>query len=151
MEKMQDAAPLMGRMLLAHVFIVAAILKLSNFSGTAAFMSSVGVPAAPLLLAASLPIELAGGLMIVVGWKARWAAAALAVWLVVVTPLFHAFWGLEPARMADQLNHFMKNASILGGLLLVVAKGAGSLSVDERRARARQREAVLMPANGMGR
>lgn len=149
MEKMQDAATLIGRVLLAHVFVVAAILKFSNFSATAAFMNSVGVPAAPALLAVSLPIELAGGLMIAVGWKARWAAAALSIWLVVVTPLFHAFWGLEPAQMSDQLNHFMKNASILGGLLLVVARGAGSMSLDARQTRIRQK-AVLVPANGMG-
>lgn len=133
MKDMQGAAALIGRVLVAHVFVVASVMKLVNFAATAGFMTSLGVPYASVLLGLSLPIELVGGLMIVVGWQVRWAALALAAWLVIVTPIFHAFWGLDPIRTQNEMNHFMKNVSILGALLFIAAMGPGRFSVDACR------------------
>lgn len=135
MKDIQGAMALIGRVLVAHVFVVASVMKLMSFAATAGFMTSLGVPYAPVLLGLSLPIELIGGLMIVVGWQVRWAALALAVWLVIVTPIFHAFWGLDPIQTQNEMNHFMKNVSLLGALLFIAAMGPGSLSVDACRTR----------------
>ena len=135
MKDMQGAAALIGRVFVAHVFVVASVMKLMNFAATAGFMTSLGVPYAPVLLGLSLPIELIGGLMIVVGWQVRWAALALAAWLVIVTPIFHAFWGLDPIQTQNEMNHFMKNVSLLGALLFIAAMGPGSLSIDACRTR----------------
>lgn len=135
MKDKQEFMALVGRALVAHVFIVASVMKLMNFAATAGFMTSLGVPFAPVLLGLSLPIELACGVMIVVGWQARWAALTLAVWLVVVTPIFHAFWGLDPIQTQNQMNHFMKNVSILGALLFIAAMGPGGYSVEALRTR----------------
>jgi putative oxidoreductase len=130
MHKLEGLAIVAGRILIAQVFIVATILKASNFTGTAGLMTSAGVPMAPVLLSLSLPLELVCAAMIILGWKARWAALVLSGWLIVVTPLFHGFWHYEGLEAANQLNHFLKNVSLLGALLFIVGRGPGTVSLD---------------------
>ena len=83
----------------------------------------------------------AGGLSVLTGFKARWGALALVLFLVPVTAIFHNFWTLQGMEQQMQMIHFMKNLAIMGGLLSIVARGAGLASVDECRAKARSASA----------
>ncbi|MNC92228.1 Inner membrane protein YphA [compost metagenome] len=78
-------------------------------------------------------MELIGGLLIVVGWQARWAATAIFLFLIPTTFIFHNFWAVDAAQQGMQQIQFMKNLSIMGGMLYVMAFGAGPLSLDNRR------------------
>ncbi|MFM0150313.1 DoxX family protein [Paraburkholderia sp. RL18-085-BIA-A] len=122
-------APLAARLLVAHIFMLGALMNVWAFDGTVAFMNSLGIPAAHLLLSLSLPFEFIAGLMIAVGWKARWASLALLAWLIIVTPIFHRFWNISPAEVQNQMYHFMKNLYLMGALLFIVAFGSGPISL----------------------
>ncbi|SRR5687767_5441437 len=124
--------PLAGRILLALIFLLSGYGKIGAFSKVAAGMAAKGVPLAEFALVITIALEIAGGLMLVFGWKARWAATGLLLWLIPVTLLFHNFWAADPAQHQNQLNHFMKNLCIMGGMLYVMAFGSGPLSVDSR-------------------
>lgn len=119
------AAPL-GRLLLAALFIQAGWGKIAGYAGTAGYMASAGVPG--FLLPLVILTELGGGLLLVLGWQTRIVALLLAGFTVLASLLFHA-------NVADpmQMLMFMKNLSITGGLLMVVAHGAGAVSLDARR------------------
>lgn len=114
-----------GRVLLALLFLLAGGSKLGAYGATVAYMSSAGVPGA--LLPAVIVTELGGALAVILGWKTRAAAALLAGFSVLTALTFHN-------NFADQVQMvmFLKNLSIAGGLLLLVANGAGPLSVDRR-------------------
>ena len=123
-----NAAELAGRVLLASLFLLAGLSKLGAYSGTAAYMASAGVPGA--LLPAVIATELLGALAIILGWKTRVAAALLAGFSLLAAFTFHN-------NFADQTQMimFLKNVSITGGFLLLIANGAGPLSIDRRSAR----------------
>jgi len=76
-------------------------------------------------------IEFGGGLLILLGWKTRWSALALAVFLVIITPIFHNFWSAPPDAHMEQVINFQKNVSILGGMLLLYVLGPGRYSLDK--------------------
>ena len=130
MNTQRDWAALVGRVLLALAFIISGFGKVTDFVGTTSLIASQGLPLPPLLTAVSIAIELGGGLAIAAGWKTRWAALALAVFLIVITPVFHAFWAAPPEQVMMQNINFMKNVSILGGALLLFAFGPGRFSID---------------------
>ncbi|MEE9157780.1 MAG: DoxX family protein [Gammaproteobacteria bacterium] len=127
-ELVQRYGSIVGRILLAAIFIVAGMNKLLNFGGTAAYMESAGLPMVEVLLVATIVIELGGGLMIALGWNARWAALAIFLFIIPVTLIFHDFWTVEGQEMQNQLNHFMKNLAIMGGMLYVIIMGTGPYS-----------------------
>lgn len=131
-----NAAALAGRVLLALLFVQSGFGKITGFTGTAAFMASKGMPMAEVLLVGAIAIEFLGGLMLIAGFHARWAALAIALFLVPTTLIFHNFVGLEAEAAKGQLTHFMKNVTILGGMLMVFAFGPGAWSLDARRGRA---------------
>ena len=79
------------------------------------------------------PIELGGGLLLLVGWKARWAALLIFLWLIPTTLLFHNFWAVPPEQYMNQQNHFLKNVAIMGGMLMVWAFGPGRFGDGARR------------------
>jgi len=126
----QRYAPLIGRILLALLFIISGYGKIGGFAQTAGYMASKGLPMAEVLLVLTILIELGGGLMILVGWQARWAALVLFLWLIPVTMVFHNYWGVDAAQMRNQFNHFFKNLCIMGGMLYVVAHGSGPFSLS---------------------
>jgi len=115
-----------GRVLLAHIFLLAGISKISAYAGTQGYMEHMGVPG--ILLPLVIALEIGGGLALIVGWKTRWVAYALAAFTGVAAIKFHA-------NLADQMQMimFMKNWSIVGGLLLLAVHGAGSFSLDKSR------------------
>ncbi len=126
----QNWVALIGRIALALIFILSGVGKLEALTATESVMTSHGIPAAPLLIWPIIAVELLGGLALAVGWKARWAAAILALFIVPATLIFHAFWAADPAQAMDQQIHFLKNVSIFGGVLTVAAFGPAGYSVD---------------------
>lgn len=131
MNGQKDWAALLGRILLAAMFVISGFGKITGFEGTAGYIASKGLPLPQVLAAIAILIEFAGGLAIVAGWKTRWAALAFIVFLIVITPIFHAFWAVPPEQVMAQKINFMKNCSIVGGMLLLFAFGPGRYSVDK--------------------
>jgi len=127
-----DTAALLGRILLAAIFIKSGWGKIGGFEQTAAMMASKGLPVAEVLLVVTIAVELAAGILLVIGYKARWAALAIALWLVPVTFAFHQFWGIPADQVMNQTNHFFKNVAIFGGMLMVFAFGPGRYSLDRQ-------------------
>jgi len=108
-----------------------------GFAGVAAWMNGAGIPAAGLLLALTIVLEIGGGLALLTGYQARAAALALAAFLVPVTLIFHGFWHADAAEFQNQMNHFLKNVAILGAMLTIASvesqrrpalRGAGALN-----------------------
>jgi len=123
-----------GRVLLALMFIMAGFSKLGNISGTAGYIASGGLPLASVLAVVVGLLELLGGIAIAIGFHARWAALALGLFTIAASLLFHKFWAVAPEQAFVQQLMFMKNLSVAGGLFIVAALGAGPVSVDARRA-----------------
>ena len=127
---LSNTAVLVGRILLGALFIISGFGKITGYEGTAGYMASKGLPFVNLLLPAAIAIELGGGLLLAIGYKARWAALAIFLFLIPTTLIFHAFWGIDPKEAAMQQINFLKNVSIAGGMLMVFAHGPGAYSVD---------------------
>ena len=128
--------PAAGRFLITLLFLRAALGKITGFTAVAGMMAKKGVPFAEVFLAGAIVLEVAGGLMVLLGWHARLGALLLAVFLVPATLMFHNFWAVDPAQMREavnQANHFYKNVSILGGLVFIIGMGPGPLSLRPER------------------
>jgi putative oxidoreductase len=111
----------LGRALAGILFIVSGINKIFSFWYVVGWMNSAGIPAAGLLAVLTIMLEIGGGLALVTGFQARIAAAALASFLVPVTLIFHGFWHADAAEFQNQLNNFLKNVAIFGGMLVLFA------------------------------
>jgi putative oxidoreductase len=125
-------APLIGRILIASFLIPAGLQKIAGFSATAGYISSVGLPAPALGVVIAIVMEVLVAGMLLVGFKARWAALALAVFCLVAAFFFHNYWASPPDRQMMQQINFFKNCAIAGGLLFVYAFGPGPYSLDTR-------------------
>ena len=125
-----------ARVLLALMFVLAGIGKLGGLEGTAGYIASKGLPMPMVLAVAVGVLELVAGVLLIIGWQARWAALALAVFTVVASVLFHNYWAMPAEQQMMQQLMFMKNLAVTGGLLFVFAYGAGTLSLDARKAAA---------------
>ena len=130
---LQDTLALVGRLLLAWLFVPAGWGKIAGFSGVAGYVASRGVPFPEVCAAIAIAAELGLGLLLVVGWQTRWAALGLAIFVAVITPIFHGYWALPEAQQMMQKQAFDKNIAVVGGLLVLAAFGAGRLSLDGRR------------------
>jgi putative oxidoreductase len=133
--------PLAGRSALALLFIVSGLGKLADPAATGAYIASKGLPLATLLAALAGAIEVAGGLSVLLGARARWGALALAAFLVPVTIIFHNPAGLEGMAAQMEMIQVLKNLAILGGLLTVASLGAGPVSLDSKLAARRAERA----------
>jgi len=129
----QGITVVIARVLLALMFVLAGIGKLTGLEGTAGYIASKGLPAPMVLALATGVVELVAGVLLIVGWQARWAALALALFTVVASVIFHNYWALPAEQQMMQQLMFMKNLAVTGGLLFVFAFGAGALSLDARR------------------
>jgi putative oxidoreductase len=126
----RDTAALVGRILLAVMFILSGFGKIGGFEGTVGYIASKGLPLPQVVAALTVALELGGGILLAIGWKARWVALAFAVFCLLAGLIFHNFWAVDAAqKMAQQIN-FLKNLSIAGGMLMVFAHGPGAYSVD---------------------
>lgn len=132
MEMLNRYGPLVGRVLLALIFITAGFSKITGFAGTVGYIEAYGLPMAQIAAIIAIVVELGGGIMIAVGWKARWGAAALFVFVLIASVVFHAFWAVEADQVQLQNIMFMKNIAIMGGMLYIMAYGSGPMSVDKK-------------------
>ena len=130
---LQDTFALLGRILLAWLFVPAGWSKIAGFAGTAGYIASKGLPMPEVLAAAAIAIELGLGLLLLVGWQTRWAALGIAIFTLVITPIFHGYWAMPEAQQMMQKQAFNKNLGILGGLLAYAAFGPGRFSLDAKR------------------
>ncbi len=128
----QNAMALVGRVLLALMFLLSGIGKIGGFAGTVAYISSVGLPLPSVLAAASLVLEIVAGIALIIGYKTRWAALALVLFTIAAAVLFHNFWALPADKQMMQQIIFMKDIAIAGGLLMLAIAGPGAWSVDRR-------------------
>jgi uncharacterized membrane protein YphA (DoxX/SURF4 family) len=117
-----DVLALVGRLFVAIIFLASAFGKITNFDGTLQFMEAHGMPAVALLCVAAIAVEALGAIAVILGYKTRWGAAGLAVFVVAATWVFHTG--------PDQRIHLLKNIAILGALLLVIARGPGDISLE---------------------
>jgi len=125
-----DWASLLGRIGLGLLFLWSGYGKIAYTAANVGYMQAYGMPAADILIWPAALVEVIAGAMLVFGWKARWAALALIVFTVPATFIFHAYWGVPADQVMNQQIHFMKNLAIVGGLLSVLAHGAGGLALD---------------------
>jgi len=128
----QNLLALVGRVLLSIMFLWSGYGKIGGFAGTVGYIGSVGLPMPEVLAALAIVVEIGAGIALVIGFKARWAAAALAVFTVLAAVLFHNYWAMPADKQMLQQIMFLKNLAITGGLLMVMAFGAGAWSVDRR-------------------
>ncbi|MDG2423829.1 MAG: DoxX family protein [Phycisphaerales bacterium] len=122
---MQALLPLVGRILLAAIFLWSAIKDIRGFEATAKMMGEKGIPIPSIFLLGAIVFLLLGSIAIILGIKARWGAVLLILFLIPTTVIFHSPNGDEV-----QFIHFMKNLALIGGLCMVVANGVGPVSFD---------------------
>ena len=120
--------PFAGRVLIGLPFAMSGLGKLAAYGATTAMISAAGLPVPPLAFAVAVAIELGGGLLLIAGYRTRFVAAGLAVFALATAISFHSNFADQ-----NQMIHFLKNVMMAGGLLQIVAFGAGALSVDNRR------------------
>ena len=133
LSSLQHPFSLVGRVLLALLFLPAGFAKLTGFAGTVGYIASKGLPLPELAAVAAVGIELGLGMLLLIGWQARWAALGIAFFTVVITFIFHNFWAMPAAQVMQQQQAFFKNIAVVGGLLTVAAWGPGAWSFDGNR------------------
>ena len=126
----QHWAALVGRILLALIFVSSGFGKIGGFEGTAGYIASKGLPLPQVVAALTILVELGGGILLILGWKARWAALAIAIFSLAVAFIFHGYWAVPADQHMAQYLSFWKNVTIAGGMLMVFAFGPGRYSID---------------------
>lgn len=124
-ERHRDALILLARILLTVLFVMSGFGKLTDFAGTVGYMSHVGAPMPSVAAAVAVVMELLVGLALLAGFRVRPLALALLVFVAGTAILGHPFWTMEGAERALNQVQFLKNLSIMGGLLLLAITGAG--------------------------
>jgi putative oxidoreductase len=130
---MNNALNLVGRLLIAALFLPAGLAKLSGFEGTVGYIESVGLPLPAVAAAGALALEILGSVALIVGFQTRIVAAVMAVFTLVASIFFHAFWAAAPEQAFVQQLLFFKNIGVIGGLLVLVSSGAGAWSIDAKK------------------
>jgi putative oxidoreductase len=120
--------PFAGRLMIGLPFAMSGLGKLAAYGATTGMIAAVGLPLPPLAFAVAVAVELGGGLLLVAGYHTRYVAGVLAVFALATAVSFHSNFADQ-----NQMIHFLKNVMMAGGLLQIVAFGAGALSLDNRR------------------
>ncbi|HVZ29332.1 MAG TPA: DoxX family protein [Asticcacaulis sp.] len=137
MTQTQRYLPFFGRLLIAVIFVLSGIMKVTAPGDTVNEIAAAGIPLAPVAYVIAILIELVGGLLLIVGYQTRWTALVVAVYCVVAALFFHNNFADQ-----NQMINFLKNLAMTGGLLQIVSFGAGSFSLDARFGRDRQTETM---------
>ena len=135
MNSANDITTLAGRILISVMFLISGFFKVGGYAQIVAYATAVHLPAPGVAIAAAAAVELAGGLAILVGFKTRFAAWLLFLYLIPVTYVFHNFWAVQGQEQQMQMVNFLKNVAIMGGLLVLSVNGAGVYSVDGKLAK----------------
>jgi putative oxidoreductase len=135
MKSIENTTNLIGRFLMASLFLPAGVTKLMGFNGTVAYFGSLGLPMPSIVAIAVIVIEILGGLALIVGYKVKLSAIILALFTLGASLIGHAYWAVpaDQAFVAKLL--FYKNIAIVGGLLILASLGAGRLSMDQAQAK----------------
>lgn len=131
-ERYRNEELLVARVLLMALFVIFGLDKFLNFSGTAEYMESVGLPLPTLAAFSALVMEFFVGLAILLGFYTRPLALALLLYTVITALIGHRYWALTGGVRLDTMIHFYKNMGIAGGLLLLCITGPGRYSLDRR-------------------
>lgn len=123
---------LLGRILLATLFLGACISRLTGIAAATAYFTKLGFPMPDVMVWLACLVELVGGVLLILGWHTRRAAWLLILFVAIATAMAHRFWQFDGAQYVNQMNHFLKNLAIIGGLLYITAFGPGAVSLDER-------------------
>ena len=130
---MNNALNLIGRLMFVALFLPAGLSKLSGFEGTVGYIESVGLPLPAVAAAVALALEILGSLALLIGFQTRFVAGVLAIFTLVATLFFHAFWAVAPEQAFVQQLLFFKNIGVIGGLLVLASSGAGAWSLDAKK------------------
>lgn len=133
MSTTSNLATLVGRILLAAIYVSSGFQKITGFAGTVGYIGSRGLPLPEVGAAIAVAVEIVAGVALILGFKARWAALALVVFTLAATFLFHNYWTYPVDQQFMQMLMFWKNLAMVGGLLFVYAFGAGGWSLDAKR------------------
>lgn len=131
MKALENYGPLVARVLMALIFVMSGVGKITGFDGTVGYIASKGLPLPAMAAVAAIIVELGGGLMLIAGWKARWAALVMMLFTLAAAAIFHDFWHAAADVAQNQTIHFMKNLAIAGGLLMIGVHGSGACSVEK--------------------
>ena len=130
---LQNPLALVGRLLLALLFLPAGIGKITGFAGTVGYIGSVGLPLPALGAVIAIVVEIVGGVALIAGFGTRIAALILALFTLAASFFFHAYWAVPADQQFVTQLLFMKNIAVVGGLLTLSAWGASAWSMDARR------------------
>jgi putative oxidoreductase len=129
--------PLAARICLCLIFINSGIGKILDFNSTAEMMANQGLPIANILLVFTIAFQLLGGFSLLLGYKVKIGSVLLILFLIPATLVFH-----NPLADPNQINDFLKNIALIGGLLMVIAAGAGALSIDNFNEKKQHRQEI---------
>jgi len=130
---LQNPLSLAARLLIAALFLPAGISKITGFAGTVGYIGSVGLPLPAVGAALAIAVEVLGALALIVGYQTRLAALVLALFTLVASFFFHAYWSVPAEQAFMQQLLFFKNIAVVGGLFVLAAYGAGAWSLDGKR------------------
>jgi len=130
---LQDTLALVGRILIAYLFIPAGFGKLMGFAGTVGYITSAGLPLPQVGAVIAIVVELGLGIALLLGYKTRIVAIVMALFTIAAALFFHKYWSAPDAMKMMQTINFNKNIAIAGGLLAIAGFGAGRLSLDGKR------------------
>jgi putative oxidoreductase len=131
-EKTRDEVVLFARILLAVLFLIFGWSKLTNYSGTAAYMSQTGAPFPPLAAVVAILVEFFGSIAIILGVFTRPLAILFALYVFATALIGHHYWTMTGPAAAGNMINFYKNISLIGGFLLLYVTGAGRYSIDAK-------------------
>ena len=134
-KSIQNSLTLASRLLFVVFFLPAGIGKLTGFAGTVGYIASAGLPLPTLGAIMALTVEILGSLALLAGFGTRLAALILAVFTLVASVFFHAYWAVPADQAFVTQLLFFKNIAVVGGLLALAANGAGAWSLDARHNR----------------
>ncbi|MEO6564523.1 MAG: DoxX family protein [Casimicrobiaceae bacterium] len=133
MNSTRDISALVGRILLALIFVIFGFTKIAGFDDLVGYIASKGMPLPQLMAVGAIVVELGGGLLLLLGYRARWAALGIFLFLIPTTLVFHNFWSVPADQVMAQRTDFFKNVAIMGGMLMVWAFGPGRYALGGDR------------------